>query len=132
MNLFNILRDDFVPVRKKMTQKQVMEYARVSRRLGWSMIDFSQYLEVCHWIKDGLFGKPLVHMREFESNPGVWMFTCNDGTLMLISDHHRKNVYRGTALEFCANDPNFNIELVFGRFFKSMKRQLKQHDQVSD
>lgn len=47
------------------------------------------------------FGKPLVHARHIESNPGIWIFSdFITGAIMIVySDQHRKNHYKGTSYE---------------------------------
>lgn len=61
-------------------------------------------------IRTGLLGKPLNHMKDYESNPGVWILddTETGNYVMLYSDCHRKNAFKGTAVE----SPKVDKELV--------------------
>ena len=54
-------------------------------------------------------GKPNVTLPELESNPGVWVFEHTSGIILLIfSDGHRKNCYRGTSYELANVPDNFD------------------------
>lgn len=54
-------------------------------------------------------GKPNVTLPGLESNPGVWIFEHTSGVILLVfSDGHRKNCYRGTSYELVNVPDNFD------------------------
>lgn len=60
----------------------------------WMRILMTGQLKPVNW------PKPLVHMKDYESNPGVWVFKDRSGiTFIVYSDEHRKNAYKGTSIE---------------------------------
>jgi hypothetical protein len=62
--------------------------------------DILHLFSVKHFIKNK-FGKPSNNFPDYESNPGVWLFkdaaTCV--TIIVYSDSHRKNAFKGTSVE---------------------------------
>jgi hypothetical protein len=53
------------------------------------------------------FGKPNVTMMDYENRPGAWVFDHEPTGIVLVvfSDGHRKDPYKGTSYEL-ANIPN--------------------------
>lgn len=70
-------------------------------------------------IKSGALGKPLVHMAEYESNPGVWILedTDSDDYVILFSDVHRTNAFKGTSIESSTRNDTMIAKIV--DFFES-------------
>lgn len=69
----------------------------------WCMTDWSSLLAE--------LGKPLVHMWDYESCPGVWKFydTSREIDYTLYSDAHKKNAFKGTTIEFRLKDSSVNL-----------------------
>jgi hypothetical protein len=62
-------------------------------------------------------GKPNATLREFESNPGLWIFFDVESniTFYVISDCHRKNAYKGTSWEVPSNTPLSKLPAALAR-----------------
>lgn len=65
----------------------------------------------------GVFGKPNVHMRGYESYPGVWIFESDTFQVkwVIFSDCHRKHSWKGTSFEI-ACDKNITDTMLCGAF----------------
>jgi hypothetical protein len=101
----------FVRRSSKLTQKQAMDLARDTQTFGNFLRlagQFKRYMEVVHYRTIDQqrerflrLGKPNATLPELESNPGVWIFddTQSPAVILVFSDCHRKNAFKGTAVE---------------------------------
>lgn len=63
-------------------------------------------------IKSGAMGKPVVHMKEYESNPGVWILKDSenpDFMIIIYTDVHRKNAFKGTSIEVIGSSDEIEV-----------------------
>lgn len=79
----------------------------------YSFMYIRDMIDYC--VRSGYMGKPLIHM-DYESNPGVWILSDSDSDLKYIiySDVHRKNAYKGTAIEIIGSTDEI---LVYGKLY---------------
>lgn len=74
--------------------------------------------------------KPLIHMPDYESNPGLWVYEDTDTgtTWMIYSDCHKKNAYMGTSFEliFPENITVSDIKKTIANFFTHFNTGFKE------
>jgi len=89
----------------------------IDSELFWSSDDFIKKL-----------GKPLATLPDFESNPGIWVFTdsLTSFTFLIYSDCYKKNYYKGTSYEFVRTSPElFNVKELAEAFQRLIEYLLK-------
>lgn len=96
---------------------RVDSFQNAAMRQVWKRyIDSDLFLDNAKLIKK--LGEPLVTMPDFESNPGLWMFSdIQSGiTFMVWSDCHRKNAFKGTSFEVLKTSDDTVVADLAGAF----------------
>ena len=69
-------------------------------------------------------GKPNVTMQGYENSPGAWVFEHTTGIILVIfSDGHRKNCYKGTSYEL-ANIPDDFDDVLASTVYRDIKELI--------
>lgn len=72
-------------------------------------------------------GKPLITMPEYESSPGLWIFTDKETGIefFIWSDVHKKNAFKGTSIEVKIKPAQYDIfDKLFERFVKFLESKI--------
>jgi len=131
---------------KKLTRKEALQMADKAAHLLNVLMGYelTKWFDGCfkkdmdkYWIFGDVLvkqipTKPLVHMPDFESNPGVWVYEDTETKVvwMIYSDCHKKNAYKGTSFEpilppyISTEDVKKSISTFFSNFNVGFKEQL--------
>lgn len=131
--LIHTLTGNLIQVTTKLTRKEAHSMAEYSDSLQnifpdetyndifYPYNDITLYAKLRNALRLGKYGKPLLTMPDWESNPGLWLFKnpANDDTIMIWSDTHRKNAYKGTSFEVVL--PVKDINALYSKFIDMLK-----------
>jgi len=96
---------------------------------GDSGTDFlTFYDKMTEGIRNGNLGRPQFVFRDMESEPGFWAFQDEETKVIMIlwTDTHRKNAWKGSSIEFVRDENSLNddnLSIAYQRFCELVTKE---------